>query len=443
MQKYAYARKSINPSFLCRMAFAKLSWVLSTNVYEVNLRQYTNEGNFLAFRQHMPRLKDMGVETLWFMPITPISKEKRKGDLGSYYACSDYQAVNPEFGTMEDFRELVRYAHELGMKVIIDWVANHTGADHVWTTVHPDFYLRNEEGDFFDKHGWDDVIDLNYENAALREEMKRAMEFWVRECNIDGFRCDMAMLVPVDFWHEARLQLDQLKPLFWLAECDQYNDPHYLEVFDAAYTWKWMHITEDHYRSGVPMEELKRVLYQYQDLPPHNAIRAWFTSNHDENSWNGTEYEKYGDLAQTLAVFNCTWNGIPLLYSGQELPNLKRLKFFDKDEIEWSNEPALHYFFKQLLTLHNEHPALRAATDEVSTILVSTEHSDKVLCYRRKYGVHEVLVMLNFSGWPLSTKIYEMLSLEDYSAVFPVSLSSRTYPCTIELPSRGFAVWVK
>ena len=425
------------------MSFPKLSWVPATNIYEVNLRQYTEEGTFAAFRKHLPRLQDMGVETLWFMPISPISLKKRKGTLGSYYACSDYASVNPEFGSLDEFRALVREIHGMGMKVIIDWVANHTGADHVWTKTNPDFFLRNTAGEFYDTHGWDDVIDLDYTNRHMREEMKKSMAFWVEECGIDGFRCDMAMLVPVDFWVEARQYLDAIRPLFWLAECDQWDDPEYLEVFDVAYTWKWMHTMQDHYRFGVSMEQRLDVLRRYQELPPSHAIRAWFTSNHDENSWNGTEFEKYGDLAYPLAVFSCTWDGIPLIYSGQELPNTKRLAFFDKDQIDWKERPQLHDFFKKLLTLHRTHPALLAASDNVHTQLIHTEHPDKILCFARKNLDREVLVMLNFSGWPLSVQIYDAINLNGYYSLFPVDIRKEKYPYTVELPAYGYAVWVK
>lgn len=417
------------------MAFPILPWVLSTNVYEVNTRQYTEQGSFAAFKPHMERLKDMGVDTLWFMPITPISQLKRKGTLGSYYACSHYTSINPEFGTLEEFKALVQYAHSLGMKVIIDWVANHTGADHHWTIDHPEFYIKNEQGDFFDKHGWDDVIDLDYQNRDVRKAMIESMAFWIKTCDIDGFRCDMAMLVPVDFWIEARSYLDQIKPLFWLAECDQWNDPVYLEAFDATYSWKWMHTTERHYTSGVPMHEMHDVLFQYERQNP-NAIRAWFTSNHDENSWNGTEYEKYGKMAMPLAVFSATWNGIPLIYSGQELPNQKRLEFFDKDVIEWMGKPALHDFYKALLTLHKNHPALRAVTPEVSTRILHTEHPDKILCYVRQSEGKEVFVMLNFSPWPLHVRMYDDWWHEGKQAIFPLEYRDGGY----DMPEYGYYV---
>ena len=199
---------------MSRLPFVPLSWSRSSNVYEVNLRQYSPEGNFFGFMAALPRLKDMGVEVLWFMPITPIAQKERKGTLGSYYACSDFYTTNPEYGTIEDFKTLVGAAHKLGFKVIIDWVANHTGWDHTWTVSHPEFYKINAAGNFYDSNGWDDVIDLDYTSAAMRTAMIDAMRFWVQECDIDGFRCDMAMLVPLDFWIEARTSLDQEKPLF-------------------------------------------------------------------------------------------------------------------------------------------------------------------------------------------------------------------------------------
>lgn len=419
------------------MAFPILSWVLSTNVYEVNTRQYTPEGNFTAFMPHMKRLKDMGVETLWFMPITPISRYKRKGTLGSYYACSDYTSINPEFGSHADFKELIDYAHKLDMKVIIDWVANHTGADHNWTKSNPDFFIQNEQGEFYDKHGWDDVIDLDYNNRDMRLAMIQSMEYWIREFDIDGFRCDMAMLVPVDFWIEARTYLDRIKPLFWLAECDQWNDPVYMEAFDAAYTWKWMHATEAHYKTGVPMHELHDILFSYERQNPF-AIRAWFTSNHDENSWNGTEYDKYGNLAYPLAVFSCTWNGIPLIYSGQELPNHKRLDFFNKDQINWKGTPELHDFYKKLLKLRFTYPALSASKADSSTRMVHTDHPDKVVCFIRRSEGSEVFIMLNFSGWPLQVRLYDDWSPEGKAEIFGIPFCEGVF----ELEAYGYGIYV-
>jgi len=423
------------------MSYRRAAWVSHTNVYEVNTRQYTPEGTFRAFMAHLPRLKDMGVETLWFMPVTPISTYKRKGSLGSYYACSDYVTVNPEFGTLDDFKVLVDTAHGLGMKVIIDWVANHTGADHIWTVSHPEFYIRNDAGEFFDRHGWDDVIDLDHSNPDMRSHMIDCMRFWVRETGIDGFRCDMAMLVPVDFWAEARRALDADGPLFWLAECDQWEHPQYLEVFDAAYTWTWMHATEAYYRSGPSVDRMKDTLRGYESLQPAGAIRAWFTSNHDENSWNGTEYEKYGEMAIPLAVFSCTWEGIPLIYSGQEIPNTKRLAFFDKDRLEWPEKPALHSFFRTLLGLRSSHPAFRAGRGSRGTIWLETDHADKVLAFRRVHKAGELLVLVNFSPYPLDLHIASpSLPLDPYTNVFSDTHLNINSEAAIPLPAWGYYV---
>jgi alpha-amylase len=379
----------------------KVDWRHTTSIYEVNTRQYTTEGSFEAFREHIPRLHEMGIGTLWFMPVTPISVKGRKGSLGSYYACSDYVSVNPEFGTMDEFKAIVRDAHDRGMKVIIDWVANHTGCDHRWTMEHTDFYKRNGEGQFYDAHGWDDVIDLDYTNGAMRMKMIESMAYWVREADIDGFRCDMAMLVEVGFWKQAREALDLLKPLFWLAELDQWDDPEYLEVFDAAYSWHWMHATQDHYKSGSwDIRGLKDVLEKYATLQPSGSMRTWFTSNHDENTWNGSEYEKYGALAIPLAVFTCTWDGIPLVYSGQELPNLKRLEFFDKDPINWSSTPQLHDLYAKLLHLRREHPALRSGDGAVRTEWLAGNDHEPLLAYERSNAGRSVMVILNLSAQP-------------------------------------------
>jgi hypothetical protein len=252
----------------------------------------------------------------------------------------------------------------------------------------------------------------------------------------------MAMLVPLDFWREARTRLDQVKHLFWLAECDQWNNPDYLQVFDAAYTWTWMHATRDYKQQHRPIETLKEVLHGYKMLQPADSVKAWFTSNHDENSWNGTEYEKYGEMALPLAVFSSLWHGLPLLYSGQELPNRKRLQFFEKDAIEWSHEPQLHAFYKTLLNLKYEHPAL-AASGESRTVYLNTDHADKVFAFRRMVGDAEVVVMLNFSEWPLDVKLYDTIDLSGYREIFSAQVLSRSFPYTVLLPGWGIAVWAK
>ena len=370
-------------------------WSYSTNVYEVNLRQYTLEGTFEAFSKHLPRLKDMGIKTLWFMPIYPISQKGRLGDLGSYYAIQNYRETNSEFGTLDDFKKLVKDAHEMGFKVILDFVANHTGNDHEWTKTHPEYYVYDDQNELHHPHGWSDVAKLNYDVPELRLSMIDVLKFWVKECNIDGFRCDMAHLVPLDFWMQAKKKLSSTKRnLFWLAECEE---PEYHKVFDATYTWRWMHASEEFYHHKMNLQSLLTVLYKSITEFPGDALRMYFTSNHDENSWNGTEYEKYGEAAGLFAVFSCTWNGIPMIYSGQELPNKKRLKFFEKDPIEWQEKFQLHDFYKTLLTLHSTNNALRGGDISVLTEIISHPEDHQVFSYLRKHEKAQVLVVLNCS----------------------------------------------
>lgn len=373
-------------------------WKHTTNIYEVNVRQFSKEGTFKAVEKELPRLKKMGVETLWFMPITPIAQKNKKGTLGSQYAAQDYTSINPEFGTLEDFKSVVNEAHKMGFKVIIDWVANHTGWDHVWTKTHPDFYLMDPKtNDFQIASGMDDIIELDYKNPKMREAMIEAMKYWVRETDIDGFRCDLASWVEVDFWQQAKPEVETIKPLFWLGEYDELDNPDYATVFDASYSWKWMHLTKEFYQKKLPITDLTNLLSQYSAIG-NKSMRAWFTTNHDENTWNGTEYEKYGEMAKTLAVFSATWNGVPLMYNGQELPLLnKRLEFFEKDPIPWNGENKLENFYKKLFELKSKNPALRGGDDQATTQILQTSAPDQVLAYLRKNGNDEVLVILNLS----------------------------------------------
>ena len=399
--------------------FPRATWVSNTNVYEVNVRQYTKEGTFNAFAAELPRLKLMGVETIWFMPITPIAQKNKKGTLGSPYACSDYTGINPEFGTLEDFKNLVNSAHDMGMKVIIDWVANHTGWDHRWTKEHPDYYLMDSStNDFHIASGMDDIIELNFANPALRKAMIDAMNYWVTETKIDGFRCDLASWVEQDFWVEARTALEKTKNLFWLAELDPTENQNYMEVFDAAYSWKWMHLTEDYYKKQLPLADLKNLLMQYDSTGRENHLKLWFTTNHDENSWNGTEYEKYGAMAQTLAAFSFTWKGIPLIYSGQELPNNKRLEFFEKDAIQWNGKYLVAPMYTDFLKLRKEHKALNASDSSKTFLLHSDNAENQLLGYLRKNGDDEVLVLLNMSKEFLKFKITDNVFSGNFRAAY-------------------------
>lgn len=420
-------------------------WVQHTTIYEVNLRQYTQEGTLASFALELPRLKKLGVETLWFMPLTPIAKLHRKGKLGSYYACSDYTAINEEFGTAADFKQLVQQAHEMGFKVIIDWVANHTGWDHVWTQKHPDFYKRDSiTGTFQIASGMDDIIELDFGNPRLRAAMIDAMKYWVTEFDIDGFRCDLAFWVELDFWKEARPKLDAVKPLFWFGEYDELDKPEYGEVFDASYTWTWMHRAKDFYQQGLPLDSLVSVLHRY-DRIGDSSLRSWFTTNHDENSWNGTEYEKYGNMAKALAVFSLTWNGVPLIYSGQEIGNRKRIAFFEKDRFEIGPDAdELFGFYQQLLRLKRQHPALGAGNSAIRTQRVKTSADDKVFCYLRKNKDREVLVVLNLSGQAdLHFDLLDNQVMGTYRNAFSGAANDFTLTRSFEMQPWEFLVYEK
>ena len=422
---------------------AKTNWKHSTNIYEVNIRQYTVEGTFAAFQKHLPRLKEMGVETIWLMPITPIAQKNKKGSLGSPYACSDYTSINPEFGNLKDFKNLVDEIHQLGLKIIIDWVANHTGWDHVWTKTHPEYYkIDPKTKDFQIASGMDDIIELDFNNPELRNAMISAMQFWVKECNIDGFRCDLATWVQLDFWQEARPKIEEIKPLFFIGEFDELENPEYGKVFDASYSWEWMHKTEEYFKKNLPLQFLKDLLVKYSKIGDQ-SMRAWFTSNHDENSWNGTEYEKYGEIALPLAVFSATWNGIPLLYSGQELPLNKRLEFFEKDEIEWNKDFKLAPFYKKLLHLKANNLALRGGDAEVQTYFVDTSANDKILAFRRKNGEDEVLILLNFSKEAVQFTIDEYGIDGNFTELFTNENVDFSNFKDFELDVSGYRVFIK
>ncbi|MDZ7741384.1 MAG: alpha-amylase family glycosyl hydrolase [Bacteroidota bacterium] len=317
-------------------------WSRDDVIYEVNIRQYTPEGTFKAFEEHLPRLKEMGVDILWLMPVHPIGEKNRKGSLGSYYSVKDYLAVNPEFGTKEDFRSLVGKAHELGMYVILDWVANHTAWDNVWVEEHPAWYVKDSSGNFISPFDWTDVIKLDYDNAGMRRAMKDALLYWVKEENIDGYRCDVAGEVPIDFWNEASAELYAVKPVFMLAEAEL--PEHHEKAFNMSYAWEMHHVMNEVAKGNENANKIQEVLDKNMARFPQGAYRMYFTSNHDENSWNGTVYERMGDAAETFAALTYVLPGMPLIYSGQEAGLDKRLLFFEKDSISWDEMKLLDFY---------------------------------------------------------------------------------------------------
>jgi glycosidase len=371
------------------------AWSLQSNIYEVNLRQYGPNGSFAGFQNELPRLRDMGVEILWFMPITPISKVDRKGPLGSYYAVQNYRQVNPEYGTMEDWKALVAKAHELGFKVITDWVPNHSGADHPWLQSNPDFYVKDSTGKVVAPFDWTDVRKLNYDNKTLRDSMIASMKFWVTETGIDGFRCDVAGEVPNDFWKQCIDSLRKTKHVFMLAEADK--PELHTAGFDATYAWGPAGVSYGIYSGKTTLAQLQKVLDSVDNLLPADAMRMYFTTNHDENSWNGTEFERFGPGSKAFAVWTQTMKrSIPLIYSGQEEPNKRRLKFFEKDPIKWGKY-EMAPFYKTLLELRKSTPALAA---DASFKKLATGKDDAVYAYAREKNGSKVVVILNLSKKP-------------------------------------------
>ncbi|MBX2926580.1 MAG: alpha-amylase [Saprospiraceae bacterium] len=425
------------------------AWADNANIYEVNIRQYTPEGTFTAFATHLPRLKAMGVDILWFMPIFPVSVERRKGTLGSYYAVSDFTAVNPEFGTMADFRAVVDSAKQLGMRVILDWVPNHTGWDHRWITEHPDFYTRNDTGEIIDpidpktgkSWGWTDVADLNYDNPELRKAMTQDMLFWLREVGVDGFRCDVASEVPDDFWSEAVPQLRQANPdLFMLAEAE--HPPHRnLEWFAMSYGWSFHQLMNQIAQGEAKASDIKTWLAKdRKDFRKGYAMQ--FITNHDENSWNGTEFERMGEAVKAMAVLAFTFEGMPLIYSGQEAGLNRRLEFFEKDSIQWDNLPY-EVFYRTLLDLKHRNKALWNGAAGGEPIIISTEHDDKTLVFFREKEDNKVIVLLNLSPDPLDIVLKDKRLEGSYSNVFGNSSTAVTTGTSIHLSAWDYVILSK
>lgn len=384
------------------LPMAHASWTRSANIYEVNIRQYTREGTFKAFEAHLPRLRKMGVDILWLMPVQPIGVKNRKGTLGSYYAVRDYTAVNPEFGSMDDFKRLVKTAQGLGMRVIIDWVANHTAFDNPWTLQHKDWYLKDAKGEIFpvtytegaEPEYWTDVTGLDWKQKDLWRGMADAMAFWVREAGIDGFRCDVAAKVPTAFWEQTRVELEKIKPMFMLAEA--WQPELHDKAFDMTYGWDSLGVFKDIAKGKADARALRALFEQPKVTYPGHAYRMRFTSNHDENSWHGSDVEHYGQAFGAMAVLAATLPGMPLIYGGQEAGLDKRLAFFEKDPLVWKAHPnAELYTF--LLKLKHDNPALWNGQYGGALKFVETGN-DKVLSFRREKDRNVVGVTVNLSG---------------------------------------------
>ena len=413
------------------------SYMNQGNIYEVNIRQYTKEGTFKAFAKHLPRLQKMGVQTIWFMPIQPISKVDRKGSLGSYYSVASYTEINKEFGTLADFNKVVDQAHALGMKVLIDYVPNHSGADHPWLTTHPDFHERDANGKAIYTADWSDTRELNYANLVMQDSMINTMKYWLKTTKIDGFRIDVAWGVPYSFWNKCIPALKQIRDLYFLAEAD---DPKLHETgFDATYSWTEFHVMNDIAAGKKTVRSLDTVLNKIDTEFMKGAQRLYFTSNHDENSWNKADYATMpGAIHAPFAVFTQTYNRtMPLIYSGQEEPVLRAIAFFEKDPIEFGKYERAN-FYSTLLHLRKTNAAF---SDNANFKRLWVDHPDQVMAYERSNGKDKVVVVLNLSAQSHEVVLNGTGLNEGYQEIFSKTFTSDIHQ--LQMPAWGYKVFVK
>lgn len=422
-------------------------WSYNLSIYEVNVRQYTNVGTFDGFRTHLDRLKDLGVGIIWFMPIHPIGMKNRLGSLGSYYSVKDYYDVNPEFGTLQAFKALVDSIHAKGMYVVLDWVGNHTSWDHVLTQSHPEWYEKNSSGDFIPPHGtnWSDVIQLDYSKQELRNYMIDAMKFWTTETKVDGFRCDAAGFIPLDFWTDAVRELKKGNPrTIMIAEDD--GAKYYTAGFDVTYAWSFY---------GFGNGLLKRIgtgvngandLYTYviseQTLFPGNNYRMYFTSNHDENSWFGTDVELFGSAAEQFNVLSLTFRSVPLIYGGQEAGLNHRLKFFDKDEITWQPHPVAERY-KILLQLKKKNNALWNGAKGGEPVRITTSDDRSIFAFTRQNEKDKIFALFNLSNQEGTFTITGNGYSGTYRDVFNDKSVSLSENYQMTLPAWGYQILEK
>ena len=382
---------------------AEPEWAKSAVLYECNIRQFSAAGNFAGVQAQLPRLRALGIDVLWLMPIHPIGVEKRKGTLGSPYSVRDYYAVNPDYGTVDDLKKLVLEAHKIGLKVILDWVPNHTSWDAVWLKEHSEYYTRingnltnpiNEHGEPI--ADWSDICDLDYNQPGTRHAMIDAMQYWIKTADIDGFRVDMAGLVPNDFWAQARPALDSVKPMFMLAEW-QDEPGHFKSCFNANYGWKWKDITKDIASGKQNATSLDTLLTFLNDYYPEDYYQLYFTQNHDENTWSGHEKELYGDAADAFNVLMFTWQGIPMLYNGQEDGLSQRLAFFEKDPVKWKDYGKTA-FFQNLSVLKHSNKAVWAGKYGGDLKKIPTDRDTDVYAFTREKDGDKVVIVVNLTN---------------------------------------------
>ncbi len=417
-------------------------WSKNAVIYEVNIRQFTPEGTFNAFAEHLPRLKQLGVDILWLMPINPIGVKNRKEPLGSYYSVRDYKDVNPEFGNLDDFKNLVTKAHELGFHVIMDWVPNHSSWDNKLATEHPDWYVKDAKGNFIPPLGfdWTDVIQFDWKNLELQDYMLNALKFWV-DLGIDGFRVDHPHLTPPEFWVKVRSELTKIRPVFMVAENEEQTA--FLEKgFDMSYAWELHHLMNSIAQGKDSVKSLNKYYAKEWKVFPQNVYRMVFLDNHDENSWNGTINSRMGVAQKAFAVFTFTTQGVPLLYNGQEVCLNKSLRFFERDTIRWDT-CALTGFYRDLIKLKKSNPALSNGEFGARMEMIKTNKDNKVFCFSREKEGNLVLVFLNLSKKGVAIKPVLDNFKGDYTDYFENIKTVIPLTDSLRLEPWGYKVFVK
>ena len=372
-------------------------WAYDATIYELNTRQLTPEGTFQAAEAYLPQLRENGIDIIWVMPCQPIGIVTRKGTLGSYYSIIDYCAINPEFGTRADFEHFLAEAHKLGFKVILDWVANHTAPDSEWTK-NEGWHYRDSLGNLMVQYDWTDISKLNYDNQEMRNEMLKAMHWWMDSIGIDGFRCDVAGEVPTDFWNWAMGDLRETHPdMFTLAEDEDKAQELTESAFDMYYGWTLHHIMNDVAQGKQGVEDLWNYFAKAEETIRPEAIRMNFISNHDENSWNGTEQERMGDAVPLFQAFCYVVPGMPMIYTGQLSGNHHRLEFFEKDLIDTDEAYAQADLYKRLNTLREKNKALFSPEKGAPMVRIPADNEAIFAC-ARPLGKHNVIAVMNMSG---------------------------------------------
>ena len=414
-------------------------WSRDAVLYQINTRQFTPEGTFAAAQEELPRLKELGVDILWLMPIHPIGEENRKGTLGSPYSVKDYYDVNPEFGTKAEFKAFVDAAHAQGFHVILDLVANHTAWDHPLAKQHPDWYEKTWDGDFRPTPWWDwsDIIDLDWSKPGVREHIGEAMEMWVRDYGVDGFRADVAGYVPVDFWDKMRQRLTAIRPVFMLGEVQQ--TAFHRAAFDATYAWDWHNTTKRVAKGEGDATSFYGYYAENESLWPREAMRMTYIENHDSNAWEGTLEENYGPALEEMTALSFTGEGLPLVHNGMEACNAKRLEFFEKDPIDWSQGEDCAYgaLLKDLIAFREANPALANGQWGARMHKVENSAPQQLFAWVREQGDNKVLGLFNMSGRPVTATFADGLPLGTYREFGGGSMTI-TADTTVTLPPWGY-----